>query len=383
MDNKKKPIEYAKLMCDTIINMYKPQELPPKGAFFYHQGVFLSGMQKVYRYTNDKKYFNYIKAYIDSVINENGEIAGYEMENVSSDDSWFIVSALSLLDSKQPVILLYDLYDETKDIRYKKAIETITESMHYWPWNAYGGYWHMMLQPNQMWLDGAYMAGPLSCMYDKYYGDEVLRERAIKQVLLMNRFMKDKKSGLYYHGWDASKEEKWADKDTGLSPEICGRAVGWYAVAILDILEYIPGNHPEVKNLIQIEKDLLRSLSRYCDKDTGLWYEVLNKPDEKGNWVETSCSCLFVYAYAKAVNMGYVKCEEFCKVIEKAYSSLINLLGNNDEFVILDNICIGTCIEEGTYDYYINRPVTQNDLHGSGAFVLMCQEMQKYFDNKR
>ena len=383
MDIKKEPIEYAKLMCDTIMNMYEPQDLPPKGAFFYHQGVFLSGMQQVYKYTEDKKYFDYIKGYIDSVINENGEIAGYEMENVSVGDSWHIVSALALLDSKQPVILLYDLYEETKDIRYKKVIETIAKSMHYWPWNSHGGYWHMMLQPNQMWLDGAYMVGPLSCMYDKYYGDELLRERAIKQVFLMNEFMKDEKSGLYYHGWDASKEEKWSDKETGLSPEIWGRAVGWYAVAILDILEFIPKNHPDVEKLKKIEIDLLKALARYRDSERGLWYEVLDKPGEKGNWIETSCSCLFVYAYAKAINMGIVDKDEFSEVLEKAYFELISSLGERGKDIVLSNVCIGTCIEEGTYEYYVKRPVTKNDLHGSGAFVLMCSEVQRYFDTKK
>ena len=243
----------------------------------------------------------------------------------------------------------------------------------------------MMLQPNQMWLDGAYMAGPFSCMYDKYFGDEVLRERAIKQVLIMHRFMKDEKSGLYYHGWDASYENKepWADKTTGLSSEIWGRAVGWYAVAILDILEYIPQNHPDSGKLKEIEKDLLDALMNYRDEKTGLWYEVLDKPAGEGNWIESSCSCLFVYAYAKAINMGIADAEKYSVVLEKAYNSLISSLGYEDGFVVLDNICIGTCIEEGTYDYYIKRPVTKNDLHGSGAFVLMCEAVQRYFDFKK
>jgi len=380
--NIKKPIEYAKEMCDAIMHMYEPQDLPPKGAFFYHQGVFLSGMQQVYKYTGDKKYFNYIKGYVDSVIDENGEIVGYEQESVTPEDTWFIQSALALLDSKQPVILLYDLYDETKDFRYKKAIKTVADSMHFWPWNPYGGYWHMMLQPNQMWLDGAYMAGALSCKYDKYYGDELLRERAIKQVLLMNRFMKDEKSGLYFHGWDQSKEEKWADKETGLSSEIWGRAVGWYTVAILDIINFIPENHPKAESLKQIERNLLKSLVKFQDKKTGLWFEVLDKPEREDNWVETSCSCLFIYSYARAMNMGIISKEDFSEVMERGYNGIADgLTYDNDGCIILDNVCIGTCIDEGTYEYYVQRPVTKNDLHGSGAFVLMCEEVQRYFDN--
>ena len=127
----------------------------------------------------------------------------------------------------------------------------------------------------------------------------------------------------------------------------------------------------------------MTALTKYQDKETGLWYEVTNKPDEKGNWVESSCSCLFTYAYAKAVNMGVVARDEFSDVTKKAYDGIISSLDYKDGFMILGNVCIGTCIEEGTYDYYIKRPVTENDLHGSGAFVLMCQEMQKYFDKDK
>ena len=378
-----KPIEYAQEMCGAIMHMYEPEDLPPKGAFFYHQGVFLSGMQQVYKYTGDKKYFNYIKRYVDSVIDKNGEIVGYEMENVTTEDSWFVRSALALLDSKQPVILLYDLYDETKDFRYEKAIKTVADSMHFWPWNSHGGYWHMMLQPNQMWLDGAYMVGALACKYDKYYGDEILRERAIKQVLLMDRFMKDEKSGLYFHGWDESKQEKWADKETGLSSEIWGRAVGWYAVAILDIIDLIPENHPKIEKLKQIERELLSALVKFQDKKTGLWFEVLNKPNMADNWVETSCSCLFIYSYARAINMGIVSAEEFSEILERAYDGIADgLTYDNDGYIILGNVCVGTCIDEGTYEHYVQRPVIQNDLHGSGAFVLMCEEVQRYFDLK-
>ena len=131
--------------------------------------------------------------------------------------------------------MLYDLYDETGDEKYLHAIHTISQSMYYWPVNRYGGYWHMMTQPDQMWMDGAYMAGPLSVLYSKRFGDPTLRNRAIHQILLMERFLRDEKTGLYFHGWDASGREAWADPNTGLSQEIWGRAVGWYAVAILEI----------------------------------------------------------------------------------------------------------------------------------------------------
>lgn len=386
MENNRKPIDYAEMACDAIMNKFEAEKLPPEGVLFYHQGVFLSGMQRTYRLNKKKEYFDYIKTYVDSVIDKNGIIIGFEQEDISIDDSYFVKSALKMLDHKQPAIILYQLYEETKDERYKKAIDTIAESMHFWPANEYGGYWHMMTQPEQMWLDGAYMVGPLSVMYDKYFGDEQLRERAVKQILIMNKFMKDEKTGLYYHGCDFSEENKeaWADPVTGLSGQIWGRAVGWYAVAILDILEYLPESHPQIAQLCKIEKELLESIVKFQDEKTGCWFEVLDKPERSDNWIESSCTNLFIYSIAKAIRMGIVEEDVFDEVLNKAYEGMIkSLYTDSDGYLVIDNICIGTCIDEGTYEHYINRPTTENDLHGAGAFVLMCTEMENYLNYKK
>lgn len=375
----KTPLDYGKLACDAFIHKYAPAELPPVGSLFYHQGVCLSGMQRIYLLTGDKKYFNYIKDYVDSVIGLNGELIGFEHELNTPETADLARRALQMLDHKQPIILFYNLYDETGDEKYMRAIKTVGESMHYWPVNRYGGYWHMMTQHNQMWLDGAYMAGPLSVMYAQRFGDSILRERAINQVFLMDDFMKDKKTGLYYHGWDDSKQEGWADPETGLSGQFWGRAVGWYTVAILDILDYIPENHPAVPRLKQIEADLLRALAKYQDKETGMWYEVLDQIDRPDNWVESSCTNLFIYSYAKAVRKGIVSKEEFGAVIERAYEGSINsTYMDEDGYLVIDKVCVGTCIDAGTYEHYINRAQIMNDLHGGGAFILMCSEMEKY-----
>lgn len=282
------------------------------------------------------------------------------------------------MDCKQPVILMYDLYKETGEEKYKRAIETISRSMYFWPVNNYGGYWHMMTQHHQMWLDGAYMAGPLSVMYSNFSGDERLRERAIRQILIMHEHMRDEKTGLYFHGWDPSHEAKWADPVTGCSPQIWGRAVGWYAVAILDVLENIPKEHPAVSQLRRIEKELLEALARFQDHKTGMWYQVLDKPDGQGNWVESSCTNLFIYSYAKAIRMGIIG-QEYSDILEKAYHGIEEGLYFDEEgYLVIDKVCVGTCVEEGTYEHYINRKQDQNDLHGVGAFVLMCAEMYRY-----
>ncbi len=377
---KKQPLEYAELACNAIMDSKAPGELWPKGAMFYIPGVFLSGMQKVWKLTGEKKYFDYIKLYFDTVLSPDGSLYGvcHELTIPETDGKYYNERSLTMLDCKQPCILLYDLYDETGDEKYMKAIQTIAQSMYFWPVNQYGGYWHMMTQPYQMWMDGAYMAGPLSVKYAKRFGDPVLRERAIKQVFLMNEHMKDEKSGLYFHGWDASGEEAWADPKTGLSGQIWGRAVGWYAVAILDILDDIPAEHSAVGRLKQIEADLLKALVKYQDPETGMWYQVLDQPEKEGNWVETSCTCLFIYSYAKAIRKGILG-KEYDPVLQKGFEGIENRLYYDEKGVlVIDNICTGTCIEEGTYEHYIRRSRLKNDLHGSGAFILMCTELEQY-----
>lgn len=379
----KLPVEYGIEVCEALMKRYKPQELPPVGTFFYHQGVALSGMQQIYFLTEDKRYFNYIKEYVDSVIGENGELYGFNHEMTTDETPWLTWNALTMLDHKQPSILLYDLYDETGDEKYLNAIKTVAESMYFWPVNKLGGYWHMMTQPYQMWMDGAYMAGPLSVMYADRFGDTVLRERAIKQIFIMNDKIKDEKTGLYYHGWDESKQEKWANHETGLSGQFWGRAVGWYAVAILDVLDYIPEDHPAVERLKTIEADLLKSLVKYQDKKTGMWFNVLDKTDDPKNWVESSCTNLFIYSYAKAMRKGVVG-KEYDAVLQKAYKGIEDILYYDDAGnLVVDKVCTGTCIESGTYEHYITREQCKNDLHGIGAFLLMCAEMQRYIDSKR
>ena len=181
------------------------------------------------------------------------------------------------------------------------------------------------------------------------------------------------KSGLLFHAWDESKEEKWADKETGLSSEVWGRALGWYVVAILDILSFIPEDHKDRARLIEIENLVLEALIKYQDTN-GLWYQVVPKPDCEGNWHEVSCSSLFTYALAKAVRMGVVE-KEYRQYAEKGFKGVISTLEYEGDDLIVGKVCMGTGVKD--YDYYINRPIIANDLHGMGAFILMCAEMAR------
>jgi unsaturated rhamnogalacturonyl hydrolase len=186
---------------------------------------------------------------------------------------------------------------------------------------------------------------------------------------LMRRTMTDSKTGLLYHGWDDSKEAAWADKRTGLSSAFWGRAIGWYAVAIMDILDYLPADHERRPEFESTAIDIINALLRFQDGESGLWFQVVNKGGEPGNWPETSCSCLFACAAAKAVKKGLLH-KSYMLNVHRAYEGIINTLAFEGDNLILSKVCTGT--EVGDCDFYFNRPTAQNDLHGMGAFLLMC-----------
>lgn len=370
MKNEKTPLWYGEKACETIMKRYSPEKLPPCHKitlFTYHQGVFLSGMNAIYKKTGNKKYFDYIKTWVDANFDENGRLRDLGTGWVS----------LETLDFRQAGILFFPLYEETHSENYMESARYLVESLKDYPTNSQGGFWHMKKEPDQMWLDGLYMAGPLMAMYADKFNKPEFFDLAVKQILVMYKNMYDKKTGLLVHGWDESKTAQWADEKTGKSAEIWGRAMGWYVTAVLDILDFLPKTHKKREEVLQIIKNLLIKLTGYQDKNDGRWYEVVDKGDKEGNWLENSCSCLFVYGLSKAIRKGYIdiKYKEFAK---KGYEGIINSLSMSDDGELLvGDICIGTCIDDGTYEHYVQREKCINDLHGSGAFVIMCGEYEE------
>lgn len=358
----KRPIEYAKQSCDTMMRTYEAAKLPPVGHFHYHQGVFLSGVLHTYALCGEQKYEDYAKAWVDSVIGKDGSIAGFEEGS---------------LDDLQPGILLLELYEKYGESQYKLALDTLIGRVRNWKTNALGGFWHKGHLPNEMWLDGLYMAGPVIAEYAKKNDMPELWDIVVKQAFLMHEHMTDSKTGLMYHAWSCDKAAEWANPETGLSPEFWGRAMGWYVVAILDILEFLPEGHTAVPHLIEIEQQMLQALVQFQDKETGLWYQVVDKGATAGNWPEISCSSLYVYALSKAVRMGVMNAS-YLRYVKKGYEGVIGAL----EFDGDDLHVVGVCIGTGVCDYqgYIERPTSCNDLHGVGAFLLMCADVEKNFD---
>lgn len=357
------PLDYARAAVETMMRRFAGADLPPKGHFHYHQGVFLSGVHETWKLCGDERYFQYIKDWVDAVIDEDGNIRDHHHGE---------------LDDIQPGILLFPLWDRTGNARYEKGLRSVYEEIGNVPRNPEGGYGHKPHLPRQMWLDGLYMGGPFSAEYGLRFHLPELQESVVFQALMMEKKTKDDRTGLLYHAWDGAKEEPWADPETGKSPEFWGRALGWVPVALLNDVDFLEDSVPGKAELIRMATDLLRALCVYQSAD-GRWYQVVDKGDQEGNWLENSCSCLYVAALCKAMRKGYLP-PSFGENARRGYEGVIRSLEWKEQDLLIGHVCVGTGV--GDYPHYIHRPTSVNDLHGVGAFLLMCAEMQRWLNGQ-
>jgi len=275
------------------------------------------------------------------------------------------------MDDIQPGILLYPLLDRTGDPRYRKALDSLARDMRHFPKNPEGGHWHKDIRPDEMWLDGLYMGGPICAEYAARYDDAAMLSNAVCQIELMEKVTRDPATGLWKHAYDHNKKQPWADPATGRSPEFWGRAMGWVVVAVQQTRAFLPDGDPRRETLARIVRDLLLALCEY-QTESGLWYQVVDKPDAPGNWPEISCSSLYAAGLFMAVKDGLLP-ETALAAARKGYEGVIGSLtrrGEDLEDLIVGGVCVGTGV--GEYEYYIHRPVSENDLHGVGAFLLLC-----------
>lgn len=361
----KTALDYAKEAVETMMRKFDAPDLPPRGRFHYHQGVFLSGVQKTYHLTGDERYYEYYKAWVDSQIDPDGTIHQWDRGQ---------------MDDMQPGILLYELYHKTGDRRYVKALDQLVAADMAMPKTKEGGNWHKdPTCPNQMWLDGLYMGGPIAAQYGTEFNHPECFDFCTYQARLMEKRTIDPKTGLWYHAYDESRKASWADPETGLSPEFWGRSMGWVPIAMLDELEFLPEDHPDRTEIVRLTTDLLKSLIPYQDEKTGLWYQVVNRGGEAGNWVESSCTCLYAAAILRAVDRGYMDAKYTDSVI-RAYHGIVDRLHYDENGVIVDNICVGTGV--GDYRHYCDRPTSANDLHGMGAFLILMTAVASILDRE-
>ncbi|MDP5272603.1 glycoside hydrolase family 88/105 protein [Chengkuizengella axinellae] len=353
------PLEWGEAACNSIMKTYQPEQLPPANRWHYHQGVFLYGMLKLWEQNQDYNLFQYVKGYADHLIDAQGNFLFNRAE----------------LDSIQAGDILFSLHKQTGDDRYRSAADKLLSLFETFNRTSEGGYWHKDRYPYQMWLDGLYMGGSFAMLYAKYYGKTELYDMVLEQEKLMRKHTKDDQTGLYHHAWDESKKTPWSDSVTGKAAEFWGRAIGWYIFALTDFLDLLPDNHTGRSEIQQTLKDVISAVIEVQDVETGLWYQVVDKGGHKDNWLETSCSSLFVYAIAKSINKGYID-STYREAAVKGFDGLISKMYFNEKGqFIMPDICVGTGV--GDYPHYIGREKCENDLHGVGSFVLSCVEMNK------
>lgn len=341
-----------------------------KRLFFgYAQGVGCCAMLKVWKQTGDESYFNYVEEWADSLINEKGKIHKYDMSAYNID---FINSGKTL----------FELYKETKKEKYKLAMDLLVKQMKNHPRTLEGGYWHKLCYQHQIWLDGLYMASPFLAQYGATFNQPEWIDEAVKQIRICHKHTYDTNTGLYHHAWDESKSQLWADKETGHSPNFWGRSIGWWFMALVDVLDYIPEKHEGRSDIISYIKGLADTLPKYQDKN-GLWYQVIDQPTREGNFPEASVTAQCMYAYAKAVNKGYID-DIYRQYAEKAYNGLMNkLIGYNaDGTLTLTRCCQvgglgGNPYRDGSFEYYINEKMRDNDAKATGPFIMGCIELGK------
>jgi unsaturated rhamnogalacturonyl hydrolase len=334
----------------------------------YVAGVLLMGIHRVGERTKDPKFARYVKWNIDRLVGPDGAIATYKMDEFN-------------LDMINEGKLLFPLYASTHDERYAKAARTLREQLRQQPRTKEGGFWHKKIYPNQMWLDGLYMASPFLAQYASAFNEPAAYDDVAKQFLLMARHARDPKTGLLYHGWDETRSQSWADSLTGLSQNFWARAMGWYAVALVDALDFIPAGHKDRAELVRVFQDVARAARDVQDPASGLWYDILDQPNRAGNYHEASASSMFVYALAKGARKGYLTAD-FRTSANRGFDGLIHELVTVDPNGIasLNGIVSvsglgGAGNRSGTYAYYMSEPVVSNDPKGVGAFIFAAEEL--------
>lgn len=345
-----------------------------KPKWSYTNGLVLSAAKRVYEQTQKQKYYDYIYAYADTMITDQGDIRTYELEKQNLD----------MLKSGD--VLLY-LYPKTKEERFLTALKTLRSQIDSQPRTSDGGFWHKKRYTHQMWLDGLYMAEPFYAHYTQMFskGEEAKKafDDVVNQFDLIQEHTLDQETGLLYHGWDESKEQKWANNQTGTSPNFWSRAMGWYGMAMVDVLDYLPEDHPGREKLVNYLNQYAEALMKVQDKETGLWYQVLDKADKEGNYLEATGSSMFAYTFAKGAKKGYLP-ENYLAEAKKTYEGILeNLITVEEDGTVNLNQCCavaglgGNPYRDASFEYYVNEEIRSNDPKGTGPFILASLELNK------
>ena len=330
----------------------------------YIDGCMITGILERYEITGEARFLDFADRFLSGFVEEDGRIRTYDPAEYS-------------LDNVNPAKNFFTLYDLTGKEKYRKALELVRSQLSTMPRTPEGNFWHKLIYPNQVWLDGIYMALPFYMEYEKRFDAQKDCEDICRQIANVEIRMRDPKTGLYYHGYDASRKMYWADPDTGCSPNFWLRAEGWFILGLVDVLEIMKDlpMGAESVHLQHMLLDLAKALSKYQDP-SGLWYQLIALPELAGNYLETSGTALISAALLKAVRLGFLP-ESFRAVGEKAFYGIVDhrLTKNADGTPCVTGICLvgglgGEQHRDGSAAYYLSEPVVQNDAKGVGPLLL-------------
>jgi unsaturated rhamnogalacturonyl hydrolase len=363
----------------------------------YNTGIVLYGLSVLYQRNGDARYLDYIRRWVDRYVDPEGHIDLGDVHN---------------LDKIQPGMLLLFLYEETGDERYHAAAQEVVQWLSEFPRNAEGGFWHKDIYPQEMWVDGIYMAQPFLVRYAHLFGDDDCGaslsgapkfpdadsasrrgpeargtgapgakgsciDTALFQTTLLAQHAQDPATGLLRHGWDQDRNAAWADPATGLSPEAWSRGMGWYTMALVEMLQDLPPEHPGTRSLRAILQDAAGGLEQTQDPQTGLWYQVMDKGDRPDNWLETSGSAMFVYALATAVDRGYLDAS-YREVAEKGWVGLqTRIMFDANHMPEVTEAVEGMGVQRD-YVAYVARRRLANSTHGLMAVLLASSVMERW-----
>ena len=344
--------------------------LSPNPRWNYEQGLMLVALRSMWLYSKDERYFRFIKGNVDQFVEPSGSIKTYKYEDFNLDN---IAMGRALLT----------VYEETKENQYKSAADTLRNQLRNQPRTKEGGFWHKQIYPYQMWLDGLFMAEPFYAWYAVSAKEASDYDDIVNQFAFIYKHTRDPRTGLLYHGWDESKQQRWADPNTGCSPHFWGRAIGWYMMALVDVLDILPKDYPRRNELLSILKDVSAAVLKFQDKKSRVWYQVLDQGTRKGNYLEASASAMFTYAFARGANRGYLD-KSYRKAAQASFRGIIDKFVSVDAngFIDLLHTCQGAGLggkpyRDGTYEYYVSEPQRRNDMKGYGSFLLAAIEIER------
>ena len=339
----------------------------------YIDGCMITACLSLYKTTGDEKFLDFSKKFLDYFVKDNGVIetydpAEYNLDNVNQGKN------------------LFTLYDLTGNQRYRDAIETIRGQLETQPRTKEGNFWHKKIYPNQVWLDGMYMGQPFYMEYETKFDDKKHYDDIFHQFANVVKYMRDPKTGLYYHGYDASKKAFWCNKETGLSQNFWLRALGWYSMALLDTLSKCePGEEykAEYDNLKKVFVDLIDSMLKFQD-ESGMWYQLPALGGQEPNYLETSGSAIMAYSLLKGVRLGFLP-ESYRAYGLKAFQGICDrYLKEKDGHLSLGGICLVAGLgpednrrRDGSFEYYMSEPIVEDDAKGVGPLLLAYTEMRR------